>query len=228
MIRTADQLQALLGCQFNAIALLQQALTHRSAARSNNERLEFLGDAILGAVIAAELYRRFPAASEGRLSRLRASLVRRESLAEIARNLNLGEFLQLGAGERRSGGHRRGSILSDALEAILGALYLDQGFDACRGCILNLFASRFDTLDEVTVLKDPKTRLQEYLQAQSRPLPEYRVIEVTGEAHAQAFRVACDVAGIDACTGKGHSRRVAEQDAAAQMLQQLTSDQAHD
>lgn len=228
MIRDPDLLQKRLGYRFGDAALLQQALTHRSFGKNNNERLEFLGDAILGAVIAAELYHRFPVASEGRLSRLRASLVRRESLAEIARELQLGEYLQLGTGERRSGGHRRGSILSDSLEALLGAIYLDNGYDACRRCILEQFAGRFDALDEITVLKDPKTRLQEYLQAQGSPLPEYQVLEVSGEAHAQWFRISCTVQGASPCAGTGNSRRKAEQEAAGMMLQQLASEQPHE
>jgi ribonuclease-3 len=223
LIRDPDQLQQRLGYRFRDTALLQQALTHRSAGKNNNERLEFLGDAVLGAVIAAELYRRYPTASEGRLSRLRATLVRRESLAEVAGSLQLGEYLVLGTGERRSGGHRRGSILSDALEALLGAVHLDGGYAACHQCIVEHFAGRLDALDEETVLKDPKTRLQEYLQAQHRPLPEYRVLEVSGEAHAQCFRISCEVEGASPCAGSGNSRRRAEQDAAGRMLQQLTT-----
>ncbi len=228
MIRDPDLLQKRLGYRFIDAALLQQALTHRSSGKNNNERLEFLGDAILGAVIAAELYQRFPAASEGRLSRLRASLVRRESLAEIARELQLGEYLQLGTGERRSGGHCRGSILSDSFEALLGAIYLDNGYEACRNCILEQFAGKFDALDEITVLKDPKTRLQEHLQAQGRPLPEYLVLEVSGEAHAQRFRISCAVQGASPCAGTGNSRRNAEQEAAGKMLLQLASEQPHE
>lgn len=224
MIRSPDLLQTRLGYRFADISLLQQALTHRSAGKRNNERLEYLGDAVLGSVIAADLYQRFPEASEGRLSRLRASLVRRESLAEIAKNLQIGEHMQLGVGERRSGGHRRGSIMSDALEAIFGAIFLDSGFDACRNCILDLFNSKLDLLDEVTVLKDPKTRLQEHLQSQRRPLPGYEVLDVSGEAHAQSFRVRCSVDGQMVCTGSGKSRRHAEQDAAAKMLRQLQPD----
>jgi ribonuclease III len=228
LIRDPDLLQQRLGYRFRDAALLQQALTHRSAGKTNNERLEFLGDAILGAVIAAELYRRYPVASEGRLSRLRATLVRRESLAEVARLLQLGDFLLLGTGERRSGGHRRGSILSDALEALLGAVYLDSGFAACNQCILEHFSIKLDALEEVTVLKDPKTRLQEYLQAQGRPLPGYLVLEVSGEAHAQWFRISCDVEGTSPCTGTGNSRRKAEQEAAGRMLQQLTAESGHE
>jgi ribonuclease-3 len=226
LTRNPDQLQQRLGYRFGNTDLLQQALTHRSAGRNNNERLEFLGDAVLGAVIAAELYHHFPAASEGRLSRLRASLVRRESLAEIARVLELGDYLQLGTGERRSGGHRRGSILSDALEGVLGAIYLDGGFEACRRCILQHFSTRLDALAEATVLKDPKTLLQEHLQAQGRPLPVYSVLHVSGEAHAQQFRVRCEIDGAGPCDGAGNSRRQAEQDAAARMLQQLAAGQS--
>jgi ribonuclease-3 len=225
LTRNPDLLQQRLGYRFRDAALLQQALTHRSAGRTNNERLEFLGDAVLGAVIAAELYERYPTASEGRLSRLRASLVRLESLAEVARALQLGDHLQLGTGERRSGGHRRGSILSDALEAVFGAIYLDSGFEACQQCILQHFSCRLDGLDEVTVLKDPKTRLQEYLQSQGKPLPVYSVLNVTGEAHAQQFLVRCEIEGTDPREGAGDSRRRAEQDAAARMLRLLDADQ---
>lgn len=223
MIRSPDRLQQQLGYTFADATLLAQALTHRSAGSRNNERLEFLGDAVLGSVIAGELFHRFPNASEGRLSRLRASLVRRESLADIARNLELGHYLELGPGERKSGGHRRDSIMSDALEAIFGAIYLDSDFVACRRCILDLFGKRLDGLSEAVVLKDPKTRLQEYLQARHMPLPEYAVIEVSGEAHAQHFRVTCRVAERDPVTGTGGSRRQAEQDAAAQVLENLES-----
>jgi ribonuclease-3 len=223
LIRSPDRLEQHLGYTFKDAALLQQALTHRSAGSSNNERLEFLGDAVLGSVIAGELYHRFPRASEGRLSRLRASLVRRESLAEIARTLDIGDYLQLGPGERKSGGHRRDSIMSDAVEAILGAVYLDSDFTTCRRCILALFGARLQDLSETAVLKDPKTRLQEYLQARHRPLPEYAVIRISGEAHAQQFRVQCRVDGSEPSLGVGSSRRQAEQDAAAQILQRLES-----
>lgn len=223
MIRSPDRLQQQLGYTFADAALLAQALTHRSAGSRNNERLEFLGDAMLGGVIAGALFHRFPQASEGRLSRLRAALVRRESLADIARDLELGHYLDLGAGERKSGGHRRESITADALEAIFGAIYLDSDFDTCRRCILGLFVKQLDGLSETVVLKDPKTRLQEYLQARHMPLPDYTVIEVSGEAHAQHFRVQCRVADRAPVTGTGGSRRQAEQDAAAQVLELLES-----
>lgn len=228
MISSPDRLEQRLGYRFTDASLLQQALSHRSVGSSNNERLEFLGDAVLGTVIAGELYRRFPRASEGRLSRLRATLVRRESLADIARTLEIGQYLQLGPGERKSGGHRRDSIMSDAVEAVLGAIYLDSDFATCRRCILALFEARLEELTETAVLKDPKTRLQEFLQARRRPLPEYAVINVSGEAHAQQFRVECRVDGGEPAIGAGGSRRQAEQDAAAQILQQLESERSHD
>jgi len=223
LIRSPDRLEQHLGYKFTDASLLQQALTHRSAGNRNNERLEFLGDAVLGGVIAGELYHRFPGASEGRLSRLRASLVRRESLADIARTLEIGQYLQLGSGERKSGGHRRDSIMSDAVEALFGAIYLDSDFATCRRCILALFGARLEGLTETAVLKDPKTRLQEYLQARRRPLPEYAVINISGEAHAQLFQVQCRVDGGEPAIGAGNSRRQAEQDAAAQILEQLES-----
>jgi ribonuclease-3 len=218
-----ESLEKLLGYRFQDAQLLQQALTHRSAGSRNNERLEFLGDAILGSVIAAELYRCYPQAREGKLSRLRSTLVRRESLAKIAQELRLGDYLQLGAGERRSGGHSRDSILSDALEAIFGAIYLDSDFATVRERILLLFRERLQSVSEVTTLKDSKTRLQEYLQAQRKPLPTYAVTQVSGEAHDQLFRVSCSVAGLDVEPGQGSgsSRRLAEQAAAEDLLARL-------
>jgi ribonuclease-3 len=217
------RLERLLDHTFADQLLLEQALTHRSAGSRNNERLEFLGDAILGSVVAAELYRRHPRAREGRLSRLRANLVRRESLAEIAQQLELGQYLKLGAGERKSGGYQRDSILSDAFEALLGAIFLDSDFTVCQRCILRLFAARMDALSEATSLKDAKTRLQEYLQSRQQPLPEYSVKEVSGEAHAQFFKVECVVTGLGLPAGKGQgsSRRQAEQNAAQDMLARL-------
>jgi len=217
------RLERSLDYTFDDQGLLQQALTHRSAGSRNNERLEFLGDAILGGVIAAELYRRYPGAKEGELSRLRANLVRRESLAEIAQTLDLGSCLTLGTGERKSGGHRRDSILSDTVEALLGAIFLDSGFTVCQSCILRLFSARLDSLSDVASLKDAKTRLQEYLQSRHQPLPEYAVKAVSGEAHAQFFRVECVVDGIGLPPGKGQgsSRRQAEQDAAEDLLARL-------
>ena len=223
MSQLHGRLERSLDYTFDDQGLLQQALTHRSAGSRNNERLEFLGDAILGGVIAAELYRRYPGAKEGELSRLRANLVRRESLAEIAQTLDLGSCLTLGTGERKSGGHRRDSILSDTVEALLGAIFLDSGFTVCQSCILRLFSARLDSLSDVASLKDAKTRLQEYLQSRHQPLPEYAVKAVSGEAHAQFFRVECVVDGIGLPPGKGQgsSRRQAEQDAAEDLLARL-------
>jgi len=212
-----------LAYEFKDSNILEQALTHRSAGSLNNERLEFLGDAVLGCVIADELYARFPKAREGDLSRLRATLVRRDSLAQLAKALNIGDCLELGSGERKSGGFRRDSILADAFEGVLGAIYLDGGFTACRQCILALFTDALDGLPDAALLKDAKTRLQEYLQSRQRPLPEYAVIEVAGKAHAQSFTVQCTVddPGISPTQGSAKSRRRAEQNAAGKMLEQL-------
>jgi ribonuclease-3 len=215
------KLERLLDHTFADRALLKQALTHRSAGSRNNERLEFLGDAILGGVVAAELYRRYPEAKEGELSRLRANLVRRESLAGIAQLLDLGQYLTLGAGERKSGGHQRDSILSDTVEALLGAIFLDSDFAVCQRCILKLFSVRLGSLSDAASLKDAKTRLQEYLQSHHQPLPEYTVKEVSGEAHAQFFKVECVVNGLSAGKGQGSSRRQAEQNAAEDLLARL-------
>lgn len=223
MTRSPEPLQKSLGYEFKDLTLLRQALTHRSSGSRNNERLEFLGDAMLGFVIAGELYQRYPQYTEGELSRLRASLVRGESLTKIAHDLEIGQYLHLGPGERRSGGHARNSILSDAVEALFGAIYLDDGFDACKECILALFSDRVAELPEAAALKDPKTRLQEYLQSRHLPLPEYTVLDVSGQAHAQSFRVQCAVSEADVkpTQGQGSSRRQAEQTAAELMLQQL-------
>ena len=195
MSQLYGKLERSLDYTFADQGLLKQALTHRSAGSRNNERLEFLGDAILGGVIAAELYRRYSGAKEGELSRLRANLVRRESLAEIAQTLDLGHYLTLGTGERKSGGHR----------------------------ILRLFAARLESLSDVASLKDAKTRLQEYLQSRHQSLPEYSVKEVSGEAHAQFFRVECVVENMGLSAGKGQvsSRRQAEQNAAEDLLSRL-------
>jgi ribonuclease-3 len=218
-----ESLETSLGYRFDDPNLLKQALTHCSAGSRNNERLEFLGDALLGCVIAGELFERHRTAREGDLSRLRASLVRRESLADLAVGLDIGRHLRLGAGERKSGGHRRYSILADALEAVFGAVYVDGGFDACRKCILQLFADRLAAIADAESLKDAKTRLQEFLQARQMALPEYTVIEESGDAHARSFRVQCQLAdSVHAPTqGSARSRRQAEQKAAASMLEQL-------
>jgi ribonuclease-3 len=204
------------------LTLFRAALTHRSATGSNNERLEFLGDAVLNLLVAHALYRAFPLANEGDLSRLRARLVSREPLAEIATELGLGEALQLGSGELKSGGFRRHSILADALEALLGAIFLDGGLAAVEPLIERLFGARLAALPEPEALKDAKTRLQEHLQSRSLALPRYAVVGVAGEDHAQSFTVSCEVPTLKLATrGSGSSRRRAEQEAAARMLEKL-------
>ena len=211
-----------LGHEFRDPELIMQALTHRSASGENNERLEFLGDALLGFVIAEALWERFPDADEGRLSRLRASLVKRESLAALARRLELGDYLRLGVGELRSGGQARESILSDALEAILAAVYRDGGFAAAREVILSVFAASLNGLRTTDTLKDAKTRLQELLQTLKRPLPEYELQQATGSDHDRRFEVRCTLPDCGEETrGEGRSRRRAEQQAAEQMLDRL-------
>ena len=222
MSLTTEALAKSVGYQFTDPRLLDIAVTHRSAGSGNNERLEFLGDAVLGQVVAEWLYRSFPESDEGQLSRLRASLVKREALAGIARELALGDFLRLGSGELKSGGFRRDSILADALEAVFGAVLVDGGFEACRDCIHRLYAQSFENISVVDELKDPKTLLQEYLQSRQLALPEYEMVRVTGKAHNQLFDVECRVAALDlVCMGQGSSRRKAEQAAAVRMLEQF-------
>lgn len=211
---------ASLGYRFQQPELLEAALTHRSASARNNERLEFLGDALLSMVIAEYLFEHYAKASEGELSRLRASLVKGETLAELARGLKLGDWLRLGAGELKSGGFRRESILSDTLEAIFGAVYLDDGLPPCRQLILHLYQNYLTRLASASELKDPKTRLQEYLQARQQTLPAYNVLEVRGEPHAQSFLVEC-VAADARAVATGASRRKAEQEAARQLLEKI-------
>jgi ribonuclease-3 len=216
------RLQDRLGYAFNDRHLLEQALTHRSVGARNNERLEFLGDAILSFVVAELLYQADPDAHEGRLTRLRAHLVRRETLAAIARELGLGEVLRLGPGELKSGGRGRDSILADAFEAVIGAIYLDSGMASCRGVLEILYRDRLARAAREAGLKDPKTRLQETLQGQGRALPQYAVVKLEGAAHDQSFTVECLVEGIASpVTGHGSSRRKAEQDAASRALEEL-------
>jgi ribonuclease III len=218
----AGWLEQALGYWFRDEGLLAQALTHRSAGGPHNERLEYLGDAALSLLVAEALYQRLPQAPEGHLSRLRASLVQRSALAEMARELGFPERLRLGPGELKSGGFRRDSILADALEAVLGGIYLDGGLEALRGAVIRLYGTRLDALPAHEELKDPKTLLQERLQAQGMALPVYRVAAVAGEDHQQQFTVTCVVAQLAAsATGLGRSRRAAEQAAAAEMLVQL-------
>jgi ribonuclease-3 len=203
-------------------ALFLMAVTHRSADSRNNERLEFLGDSVLNLVVAQQLFERFPQAPEGDLSRLRARLVSGASLAATAAELELGGILQLGAGELKTGGFRRESILADALEAVTGALYLEAGLEVTRAVLLRLLAEQLDTLDTPEELKDPKTRLQEWLQARGMPLPRYTIDAVEGDLHAQVFHVTCEVGQLAArAQGEGLSRRRAEQVAAQLVLEQL-------
>lgn len=210
------------GYRFADPALLDQALTHRSASGPDNERLEFLGDAVLGVVISRELYLRRPSAGEGVLSRLRARLVRKETLADLAQQLDLGAHVRLGSGELRTGGQQRASIVANALEALLGAIYLDGGIGAAERVIAALYARQLENLPDEQELADPKTRLQEWLQARGHPPPEYRIHSIAGKAHAQTFEVICLIAplGLQAA-GHGGSRRIAEQEAAVHALAEL-------
>ena len=205
--------------RFDDERLFEQALTHRSSPGASNERLEFLGDAVLDFAVSEVVYAAMPEADEGDLSRLRASLVKDTSLAELAAGLGLGEHLILGSGERKSGGHRRESILADALEALFGAVFLDAGYEASRKIIEKAFGDRLLELPDPRDLRDPKTRLQEWLQARALGLPDYELANVSGEAHRQEFEVRCTVSGGQFQTsGDGRSRRNAEQAAAERML----------
>lgn len=215
----SDELSLKLNYQFNDSDLLRAALTHRSRGGDNNERLEFLGDAVVNFVIADLLYQQFPRASEGELSRYRASLVNREALAELAKQFDLGRYLLLGPGELRSGGNERPSILSCTMEAIIGAVYIDGGFDAANEKITEWYDSMLSSLSSASNHKDPKTLLQEYLQSRRMPLPIYKVDGISGEAHQQIFTVSCHVDGLAEVTlGHGTSRRRGEQEAAQAML----------
>ena len=211
-----------LGYEAHDLTLFRAALTHRSAASANNERLEFLGDAVVNLVVARALYQAFPSASEGDLSRLRARLVSREPLAAIAGELDLGQELQLGSGELKSGGFRRESILADAFEALCGAMFLEGGLAGAEAVLMRLYAARIAALPAPEALKDAKTRLQEHLQSRSLELPRYAVTLVEGEDHAQSFTVKCEVPALGLTTsGQGSSRRRAEQEAAERMIETL-------
>jgi len=222
-LQTAQEwVEARLGHVFRDPALLDAALTHRSASKHNYERLEFLGDAVLSFAVAVLLYREHPDADEGDLSRYRSALVSGSSLAEVAAELGLGQQLRLGSGELKSGGHRRGSILADALEALFGAIYLDAGIGAASAVIELLFAGRVDRLPGAQELKDPKTRLQEWLQGRGLGLPVYAVEQVSGEPHEHVFVASCEVEDLGLRErGEGSSRRRAEQDAARRVLAAL-------
>jgi ribonuclease III len=212
---SASALETRLGHRFSDSALLTQALTHRSFGVPHNERLEFLGDSVLNCSIAGLIYIHYPEMPEGQLSRLRANLVNQSSLAAIAITLELGNLLRLGEGEHKTGGAGRPSILADAVEALLGAIFLDAGFDKAAATVRLLFASRLESAEDGNPAKDAKTALQEWLQARRLPLPDYTVLKIEGEAHRQKFHVRCEIPsqGVTA-VGEGHSRRAAEQDAA--------------
>ncbi len=220
-----QRLEQRLGYQFENQRQLQLALTHRSHGATNNERLEFLGDSILNFIIGDALFSRFPDVREGQLSRLRSQLVKGETLAELARAFEMGDCLILGEGEQKSGGRSRDSILADSVEAIIGAIYTERGLDVCRERVLSWFASRLDAIGIDTSAKDAKSRLQEYLQAQRQPLPEYAVINIGGEGHAQVFTIECRVVLAKKPTqASASSRREAEKQCALLMLKQLKLD----
>lgn len=222
MDKAQSWLQKTLDYTFRDVGLFEQALTHRSASGESNERLEFLGDAVLDTVVSEIVFRAFPNAPEGDLSRLRSSLVKDSALAKLAVELGLGDRLILGSGERKTGGHRRASILADALEALFGAVYLDAGYDASRALIEKAFGERFANLPDPRELRDPKTQLQEWLQARQLELPDYSLVDVSGQAHDQTFEVQCTIGGVETTTrGSGSSRRQAEQRSARAMLDVL-------
>ena len=219
---STDNLASRLGYQFKNAALLAQALTHRSFASNNNERLEFLGDGALNFIIANQLYNRFSKLPEGDLSRLRAQLVKESTLCEIAISLSIGESLKLGEGEMKSAGWKRPSILADALEAIVGAVYIDGGHLAAEALVLQLFNERISQIDPKIIDKDAKSQLQEYLQAKKIALPDYNVVIIEGEAHAQTFKIACIIEKLNInVAGEGTSRRNAEQQAAQLALEKI-------
>ncbi|MEZ5476066.1 MAG: ribonuclease III [Thiolinea sp.] len=218
-----EKLSKLVSRELMATDTFVRAITHRSAEGKNNERMEFLGDSVLGLIITTELYRRIPRASEGYLSRLRASLVNENALAALSVELGLGDFLRLGPGELKSGGFRRKSILADALEALIGCIYLEQGLAEAERFVLKLYGDSLHNLPTEDDLKDPKSRLQEYLQSRGHELPEYNLLSVEGEAHRQTFTAECRIEPLAICTqGIASSRRKAEQDAAAKAFQQVT------
>ncbi|GAB2998006.1 ribonuclease III [Psychrosphaera aestuarii] len=213
------QLQKKLGYQFQDESLLIQALTHRSFKGSHNERLEFVGDSLLGMFVAEALYFEFPKATEGELTRMRSQIVKGQTLTSIAKEFELSQWIRLGPGEMKSGGCRRDSILEDVIEAIIGAVYLDSGIEQCKEFVLKLVKERLADVDPSNALKDPKTQLQEWLQSRKRPLPVYDVIETTGQAHNQTFTVSCTLDDGQQLEATGTSRRKAEQSAARKALE---------
>jgi ribonuclease-3 len=223
MTAALDQLQSRLGHQFQDSELLQRALTHRSASKDNNERLEFLGDALLDFLLGEALFKRYPDAAEGELSRLRAELVNKSALAKIGKSLQLGDFMRLGSGEARSGGKQRDSILADAIEALIAAVYLDAGIEPCRELVSRLSSDMLEKVQPSGESRDAKTRLQELLQSRGQALPSYEVIDTEGAAHNQIFHVQCQAPGlVEATRGSGSSKRKAEQAAAKQALELLS------
>ena len=216
---TLGQLEKSLDYCFKDKVLLETALTHRSVGQTNNERLEYLGDALLGFIIAEALFKQFPETLEGDLTRLRASLVKGEALARQAKNLNLGQHIKLGGGELKSGGWRRKSILANTFEALVGAIYLDSDFETCRNKVLAIFAPLLETVTPETLNKDPKTRLQEFLQANKHNLPNYKIVNEEGEAHAKKFFISCEIdeLGVNV-KAEGRSKRAAEQAAALEVI----------
>lgn len=223
MNKAADALCRRLAYAFKDPTLLNRALTHRSKGAEHNERLEFLGDSVLNLIISTELYDRFPHLTEGDLTRLRASLVREPALAVHARHLDIGNCLELGGGELKSGGYDRDSIIADALEAIIGAIFKDGGLSEAVRVVRLIYGDDLTSLDPDNIQKDPKTRLQEYLQKHSLPTPTYTVLGISGESHNQSFIVECRVSGIDSgVQGNGNSRRAAEQQAAERVLDMLS------
>ena len=221
-----DRLEKRLGYQFKQTELLTRALTHRSAPGEDYERLEFLGDAILGFIIAEQLFKRFPGASEGKMTRLRSRLVKGKTIALLASELELSPYLILGSGELKSGGFRRESTLADVFEAIIGAIYLDAGMETVRERVLTYYGTLLTEADPEQITKDPKTRLQEYLQSRKYPLPEYETLNITGKDHAQVFEVICRCMNEQGETfadakASGNSRRKAEQEAARNLLEKL-------
>ncbi len=222
MQQAASKVLRVLGYSFKDGELLARALTHRSVGARHNERLEFLGDALLGMVVAEFLFATYPDADEGQLTRARATLVNRETLANVARSLDLGELIYLGEGELKSGGWRRDSILANTVEALLGAIYLDGGMEACRRSVLSLLQSRLATIDPECTRKDAKTELQEFLQSRRRCLPEYKTMDISGPSHEQMFTVSCVVDSLPApVVANGPTRRKAEQAAARATLELL-------
>ncbi len=223
MQQSANKVFRTLGYVFEDESLLTRALTHRSVGARHNERLEFLGDALLGMVVADYLFTSYPDADEGQLTRTRATLVNRESLADVARGLDLGDLIYLGEGELKSGGWRRDSILANAVEALLGAIYLDGGMEACRRTVLRLLESRLADIDPDSTSKDAKTALQEFLQSRRRCLPEYKTMDISGPAHQQIFTVSCLVDSLpEPVVANGPTRRKAEQAAARATLDLLS------